>query len=672
LLATDAAVPGVTIATLELGRDAARRHAWTEAVEGLTAADQEQPLSPGDLELLGTAAWWAARPEEATDALERAFAGYDAAGLKEDAARVALTLAYEAFRRLANAVGAGWQAHAERLLAELPQSSLQATGRMYEAVGLLMQGRYDEGLELADQAIALARERGNADALYNAMGMKGLAHVMSGDWQTGVAELDEAAAAASAGKLDLRTASDILCMAIGACRNMGDLERAAQWADESERWMRRNGAGGFPGVCQVHRAELKMLRGRWVEAEHDARLACKELERFHLMDGVGFAYNAVGEIRLRMGDLDGATEAFDRAYEFGHDGQPGQSLLLLARGEVGDAARAIARAIAAAAGTGRLSDRAALGRLLPAQVTIAVAGRDLETARHAVEQLESITTEFGRSLHRATALTARGELLLGEDKPSEASPVLGQSWRLWQSSDLPYEAARARFRYAEAVAAEGDASTARRDLVAARAAFQRLGATLDLQLVDARLADEGLASAPLDDRDPAGNGRATRTFMFTDIVTSTDLVDLIGDEDWNELLGWHDREMRASFADHRGEVVNHTGDGFFVAFQRATDALECAIDIQRRLVRHRREQGFAPAVRIGLHQAEATRRGRDYGGRGVHIAARVGAAAGRDEILATAAVLQDLRSAKIALSEPRELTLKGVRGPVEVRTVNWR
>jgi class 3 adenylate cyclase len=119
-------------------------------------------------------------------------------------------------------------------------------------------------------------------------------------------------------------------------------------------------------------------------------------------------------------------------------------------------------------------------------------------------------------------------------------------------------------------------------------------------------------------------------------------------------------------------VVNHTGDGFFVAFQRATDALECAIDIQRRLVRHRREQGFAPAVRIGLHQAEATRRGRDYGGRGVHIAARVGAAAGRDEILATAAVLQDLRSAKIALSEPRELTLKGVRGPVEVRTVNWR
>jgi class 3 adenylate cyclase len=662
----------VTIATLELSRDAVRRHAWAEAVDGLTAADREQPLSPDDLELLGTAAWWAAKPAEATEALERAFAGYDAAGRGEDAARVAMSLAYEAFRRVANAVGARWQAQAERLLADLPQSSLQATGRAYQTIGLLMQGRYDEGIELADQAIALGRDRGNADALYSAMSMKGMAHVLSGEWRIGLAELDEAAAAASAGKLGLRTASDILCTVIGACSNMGDLERAGQWADESERWMRRNGAGGFPGVCQVHRAEIKMLHGHWAEAEQDARRACNELERFGLMDGVGFAYHAVGEIRLRMGDLDGATEAFDRAYESGHDGQPGQSLVLLARGQVADAQRAIARAIATASGTGRMSDLAALGRLLPAQVAIALAAGDLETARLAVEQLESITAEFDRPLYRANALTARGQLLLGQDKPSEASPLLGQSWRLWQSSDLPYEAARARLHYAEAVAAEGDSTTARRDLLAARAMFQRLGASLDLERVDALLGVDG-ANA---DRDPqpvsSANARATRTFMFTDIITSTDLVGLIGDQDWNELLGWHDRELRKAFAEHRGEVVNTTGDGFFVAFDRTSEAVECAIDIQRRLGRHRREHGFAPSVRIGLHRAEATRRGRDYSGHGVHIAARVGAAAGRDEILVTAAALEDLDSAKLVLSEPRELSLKGVREPVEVRNLIWR
>jgi class 3 adenylate cyclase len=118
--------------------------------------------------------------------------------------------------------------------------------------------------------------------------------------------------------------------------------------------------------------------------------------------------------------------------------------------------------------------------------------------------------------------------------------------------------------------------------------------------------------------------------------------------------------------------VNHTGDGFFVAFARALDGLECAVDIQRRLARHRREHGFAPRVRIGLHSAEATREGRDYRGGGVHVAARVGAAAGSQEILVTSAVLDGVGLNRFGLSEPRSLTLKGVREPVEVRGVAWR
>ena len=62
--------------TLESGRDAVRRHAWTEAIEALTAVDRDDGLAPDDLELLGGASWWAGHPDEATEALERAFAGY--------------------------------------------------------------------------------------------------------------------------------------------------------------------------------------------------------------------------------------------------------------------------------------------------------------------------------------------------------------------------------------------------------------------------------------------------------------------------------------------------------------------------------------------------------------------------------------------------------------------
>ena len=160
--------------------------------------------------------------------------------------------------------------------------------------------------------------------------------------------------------------------------------------------------------------------------------------------------------------------------------------------------------------------------------------------------------------------------------------------------------------------------------------------------------------------------------MFTDIVTSTDLIGLIGDDAWEELLRWHDRELRSSFAQHRGEEVNHTGDGFFVAFERPNDGLECAVDIQRRLSRHRHEHGFAPKVRIGLHTAEASRQGREYRGRGVHVAARVGAAAATDEILVSSAAVSGMSKVRFGLSDARQLSLKGVEEPVEVRSVDWR
>jgi class 3 adenylate cyclase len=170
----------------------------------------------------------------------------------------------------------------------------------------------------------------------------------------------------------------------------------------------------------------------------------------------------------------------------------------------------------------------------------------------------------------------------------------------------------------------------------------------------------------------AGAQRVTRTFMFTDIVTSTDLIGLIGDDAWAELIAWHNRELRSAVASHRGEVVNGTGDGFFVAFGRAADAIDCAVDIQRRLTRHRREHGFAPSVRIGLHAAEATQDDHDYSGRGVHIAARIGAAASGQEILASGTVLDAAGQIRFAVSEPRALTLKGISEPVEVRAIDWR
>jgi class 3 adenylate cyclase len=561
-------------------------------------------------------------------------------------------------------VGGGWLARAAGLLEGMPESGMHAWLHLFGGVSAVMNHNMAEALTFANRAIAVARKHGNADAQFMATSFKGYGEVHQGNIHEGLALLDEAAAAATSGQLDIRIASDILCNTIAACRNIGDLKRAGQWADEGERWMRRQAVGGYPGVCRVHRAELKMLRGQWPEAELEARQACDELQQFGLNDSLGFAHHEIGEIRLRMGDLQGAAEAFNRAYELGDDAQPGLALLHLARGEIEDAWRSIERALAATkSGEGPL-DQATRGRLLPAAIDIALVRGETETARSAVEELESIAASYKRPLFEAGAMTAKGELLLGEDRPSEASPILGRSWRLWMENDLPYESARARLRYAEAIAAEGDKATAHMDLRAVRTAFERLGATLDLQRVNALLGEERAPAASAD--------RVTKTFMFTDIVTSTDLVGIMGDEAWAELLSWHNRELRSAFAGHRGEEVNSTGDGFFVTFDTAAEAIECAVDIQRRLTRHRREHGFAPSVRIGLHSADATRDGSDYRGRGVHVAARIGGAASGQEILVSTDVLELAGQIRFKVSEPRALTLKGLREPIEVRSIDWR
>jgi SARP family transcriptional regulator, regulator of embCAB operon len=173
------------------------------------------------------------------------------------------------------------------------------------------------------------------------------------------------------------------------------------------------------------------------------------------------------------------------------------------------------------------------------------------------------------------------------------------------------------------------------------------------------------------DAEPSfAGGATTRTFMFTDVVSSTNLLELIGDEAWHHLLSWHDQALRELFAQHEGEEVDHTGDGFFVAFSDAAAAVRCAIATQRRLREHRREHGFAPQIRIGLHAAEAVRRAGNYTGRGVHEAARIGALGAAGEIVASKQTV-DGSAGSVPISAPRSVELKGIAEPVEVVTIEW-
>jgi class 3 adenylate cyclase len=162
--------------------------------------------------------------------------------------------------------------------------------------------------------------------------------------------------------------------------------------------------------------------------------------------------------------------------------------------------------------------------------------------------------------------------------------------------------------------------------------------------------------------------RVMKTFMFTDIVGSTNLVEALGDEAWETLLRWHDETLRGLFVAHQGEEVVATGDGFFVGFDSPEAALACAVAIQRRLAEHRQSAGFAPQVRIGVHASSATQVAQNFRGKGVHEAARISSLAGGGEILASR---DTAVGSRYQTSEPRTVELKGISEPVDIVTIDW-
>jgi class 3 adenylate cyclase len=247
---------------------------------------------------------------------------------------------------------------------------------------------------------------------------------------------------------------------------------------------------------------------------------------------------------------------------------------------------------------------------------------------------------------------------LAEGRLDEAIHELRQSVQRWAELDAPYEAAQAKVELARAYEAVGRQDDSIMELESARAALERIGATKAAAALTRRIS----AGAPA--------ARPVRTFMFTDIVGSTKLVEALGDEAWDALLTWHDRTLRSVFEQFSGTEIKHEGDGFFVAFADTTDAVEAACTIQRRLVEHRREHGFAVQVRIGLHTTEATERHGDYGGRGVHETARIAAAAEAGEIIASEAALVAVRD-RFSVEDERSLTLRGLSSPLTVATVRW-
>jgi class 3 adenylate cyclase len=162
-----------------------------------------------------------------------------------------------------------------------------------------------------------------------------------------------------------------------------------------------------------------------------------------------------------------------------------------------------------------------------------------------------------------------------------------------------------------------------------------------------------------DARLPAG----TVTFLFSDIEESTALLRHVGDDTFASIRGIHRRLLREAVAAHGGQEIETTGDGFFIAFESARNAVAAAISGQLALAAFKWPMEGHVRVRMGLHTAEPHLSEDGYVGVGVHRAARICEAARGGQILvsnATAGIIDDADLNDIEVLDLGEHQLKGL------------
>jgi LuxR family transcriptional regulator, maltose regulon positive regulatory protein len=237
---------------LAAGQAALERRDWEAAHDAFSEAVATGG-GPEAHEGLTTAAFWLDRPDAVFDAAERAYAGYREVDRPVDAARMAIALAwYARVFRGESAVSDGWLARARRLLTGLAPTVEHGWVALREASFALPQNPA-RARERCAEAEALGRELGHVDLEMTAVALDGLARVSSGDIAGGMARLDEASAAATAGEMrDPMAIGFSCCYLIFACERVRDLDRAGQWCGRLARYCEATNNRSLLSVCRTH------------------------------------------------------------------------------------------------------------------------------------------------------------------------------------------------------------------------------------------------------------------------------------------------------------------------------------------------------------------------------------------------------------------------------------
>ncbi len=238
---------------------------WEAAREAFGDAAELEP-SPEALDGLGRTLWWLGDVDGAIDHRERAYASLRKRGDAARAARIALWLSREYLEAVGNEpASAGWLARAEGLLrdtgAGLVHGWLELTwgGRAFDAERMRTH---------AEAALDTARRLGDANLEASALALLGRARLLAGEFEPGIAALDEAMVTVTGGEVsDPVVVGDVCCVVTLACEESGELERLFKWNEVVEAYLTRHLHGPLISFCGTCGAEFFEAKGDLEMAE---------------------------------------------------------------------------------------------------------------------------------------------------------------------------------------------------------------------------------------------------------------------------------------------------------------------------------------------------------------------------------------------------------------------
>jgi class 3 adenylate cyclase len=172
-------------------------------------------------------------------------------------------------------------------------------------------------------------------------------------------------------------------------------------------------------------------------------------------------------------------------------------------------------------------------------------------------------------------------------------------------------------------------------------------------------------------QEQASRVSGVHTILFTDVEGSTALTHKLGDARAREVMREHERMVRTALEAYGGSEIKTTGDGFMASFTSASQALKCAVAMQRAFAEHNETADEPIRVRMGLNAGEPIAEAKDLFGTAVNLAARIAAEAAGGQIIVSGVVRELAAGKGFLFSDQGEVTLRGFEDPVRLYEVQW-